>query len=40
LADGQIAANAVAHGLAVATRETIPFEAAGLKVINPWLHRA
>ncbi|NTF66047.1 type II toxin-antitoxin system VapC family toxin [Rhizobium rhizogenes] len=36
-ADGYIAATAVANGLAVATRDTSPFEAAGLKVINPWL---
>ncbi|MBX5174626.1 type II toxin-antitoxin system VapC family toxin [Rhizobium sp. NZLR1b] len=35
-ADGYIAATAAAHGLAVATRDTSPFEAAGLKVINPW----
>jgi len=36
-ADGYIAATAVANGLAVATRDTSPFEAAGLKVINPWI---
>ncbi|OWW04734.1 plasmid stability protein StbB [Rhizobium sp. R72] len=35
-ADGYIAATAVANGLAVATRDTSPFETAGLKVINPW----
>lgn len=35
--DGYIAAIASAHGLAVATRDTSPFEAAGLTVINPWL---
>jgi toxin FitB len=35
-ADGYIAAIAVAHGFAVATRDTSPFEAVGLKVINPW----
>ena len=34
--DGYIAATAAANGLAVATRDTNPFEAAGLKVINPW----
>jgi predicted nucleic acid-binding protein len=34
--DGYIAATAAARGLAVATRDTSPFEAAGLKVINPW----
>ena len=36
-ADGYIAAIAAANGLAVATRDTGPFEAAGAKVINPWL---
>lgn len=35
-ADGYIAATALANGLAVATRDTSPFEAAGLNVINPW----
>jgi toxin FitB len=34
--DGYIAAIAAAHGFAVATRDTAPFEAAGLTVINPW----
>jgi toxin FitB len=34
--DGYIAATAKAHGLMVATRDTSPFEAAGLTVINPW----
>jgi len=34
--DGYIAAIAVANGLAVATRDTKPFEAAGVAVINPW----
>jgi toxin FitB len=34
--DGYIAAIAALHGLMVATRDTSPFEAAGLKVINPW----
>ena len=34
--DGYIAAIAVAHGFAVATRDTSPFEAAGVPVINPW----
>ena len=38
-ADGYIAATAAANGLAVATRDTSPFEAAGLKVINPWSSR-
>ena len=35
-ADGFIAATASSHGLIVATRDTSPFEAAGLTVINPW----
>ncbi|MDR5904514.1 type II toxin-antitoxin system VapC family toxin [Franzmannia qiaohouensis] len=35
-ADGFIAATAAANGLAVATRDTGPFEAAGVEVINPW----
>lgn len=35
-ADGLIAATAVAHGLAVATRDAAPFRAAGVTVINPW----
>ncbi len=35
-ADGYIAASAAAHDLMVATRDTSPFEAAGLKTINPW----
>ncbi len=34
--DGYIAAMAAANRLAVATRDTSPFEAAGLRVINPW----
>ena len=36
-ADGYIAATAIHHGLMVATRDTGPFEAAGLQVINPWV---
>jgi predicted nucleic acid-binding protein len=36
MADGQIAAVAVVHGFAVATRDIGPFEAAGIAVINPW----
>lgn len=36
-ADGYIAATAAAHGLAVATRDTGPFQAAGLDAINPWV---
>ncbi len=35
-ADGYIAAIALTHGLMVATRDTGPFEAAGLTVISPW----
>lgn len=34
--DGYIAATATTHGLIVATRDTGPFESAGLVVINPW----
>jgi predicted nucleic acid-binding protein len=34
--DGYIAAIAKKHEFAVATRDTSPFEAAGLTVINPW----
>lgn len=36
-ADGYIAATAAAHGLTVASRDTSPFLAAGLRVINPWM---
>ncbi len=36
LADGLIAAVARAHGFAVATRDTAPFRAAGVDVIDPW----
>ena len=39
VADGQIAAVAAIHSYAVATRDTAPFIAAGVRVINPW-HRA
>lgn len=35
-ADGYIAATAAAHGMMVATRDTAPFEAGGVPVINPW----
>lgn len=35
-ADGYIAAIAAANGLAVATRDTGPFKAAGATVIDPW----
>ena len=36
VADGQIGAIAEVHGYAVATRDTAPFLAAGVAVINPW----
>ena len=36
MADGQIAAIAAVHGYKVATRDTGPFEAAGVTVVNPW----
>nr|VFK54985.1 MAG: hypothetical protein BECKTUN1418F_GA0071002_106115 [Candidatus Kentron sp. TUN]VFK58581.1 MAG: hypothetical protein BECKTUN1418D_GA0071000_10866 [Candidatus Kentron sp. TUN]VFK61157.1 MAG: hypothetical protein BECKTUN1418E_GA0071001_106215 [Candidatus Kentron sp. TUN] len=36
MADGQIAAIAMVHGFAVATRDTAPFLAAGVPIINPW----
>ena len=35
-ADAQIAATARIHDFAIATRDTAPFERAGLTVINPW----
>lgn len=35
-ADGYIAATAVSHGMVVATRDTAPFQAAGVPVLNPW----
>jgi predicted nucleic acid-binding protein len=35
-ADGYIAAIAAANGFTVATRDTQPFEAAGVAVIDPW----
>lgn len=35
-ADGYIAATAAANRMAVATRDTRAFEAAGVPVINPW----
>lgn len=37
VADGQIAAIAAVHGFTVATRDTEPFVAVGIPVINPWL---
>jgi len=36
VADGQIAAIAAVHGFTIATRDTAPFVAAGVPVINPW----
>ena len=36
VADGQIASIAAVHGFTVATRDTAPFLAAGVPVINPW----
>jgi predicted nucleic acid-binding protein len=35
-ADGLIAATALRHGLHIATRDTVHFEAAGAAMINPW----
>jgi predicted nucleic acid-binding protein len=37
VADGQIAAIAAVHGFAVAARDTAPFLAAGVAVVNPWV---
>jgi predicted nucleic acid-binding protein len=34
--DGQISAIAAARGFSVATRDVGPFQAAGVRVINPW----
>jgi predicted nucleic acid-binding protein len=36
-ADGYIAAIAASKRMIVATRDTAPFAAVGLEVINPWL---
>ena len=38
-ADGQIAAIAAVHGFSVATRDTAPFLAAGVPVLDPWAAR-
>ncbi|ACI52757.1 PilT protein domain protein [Gluconacetobacter diazotrophicus PA1 5] len=35
-ADGYIAAIAASRGYAVASRDVSPFEAAGVKILNPW----
>ncbi len=34
---GQIAATASVHGFSVATRDTSPFAACAVSVINPWI---
>lgn len=36
VADGQIAAIAKVHGYIVATRDVEPYQAAGVRVVNPW----
>ena len=36
LADGYIAAIATVNGMTVATRDKLPFDAAGKSVIDPW----
>lgn len=36
LNDAYIAAIAQAHGCAVASRDVLPYQAAGVPVINPW----
>jgi predicted nucleic acid-binding protein len=36
MADGYIAAIAHAQGFKVATRDTAPFQAAGMLVVNPF----
>jgi predicted nucleic acid-binding protein len=36
MADGQIAAIASSRNLTIASRDEVPFHAAGLAVINPW----
>ena len=37
VSDGYIAATAAANGMVVATRDTKPFAAAGLKTVDPWM---
>lgn len=37
IAGRAIAATAAANGLAVASRDTAPFVAAGVNVVDPWL---
>lgn len=36
LADGYIAATALVHNFSVVSRDTRPFQAAGVRVIDPW----
>ena len=36
VSDGYIAAIAVAHSCSIATRDNSPFDAAGVRVVNPW----
>ena len=36
IADGYIAAIAASHGFMVASRDTAPYEAGGVPVLNPW----
>ena len=40
VSDGTIAATAIANGMMIATRDTTPFEATGLRVIDPWKDRS
>ena len=37
VADCQIAAIAAVHGFTVATRDTAPFVAVGIPIVNPWV---
>ena len=37
VSDGYIAATAAANAMMVATRDTAPFEAAGLNTVDPWV---
>ncbi len=36
VADGQIAAIALVHGMQIATRNLSDFEASGVSLVNPW----
>ena len=36
VSDGDMGATAAANAMMVATRDTAPFEAAGLKTVDPW----